>query len=61
MKYQVRTSQNIVFLLFLFMIGVKEVNAQNTKSSTESKVNAMVKKMTLEEKVGQMAQVQLNR
>jgi beta-glucosidase len=59
MKYKVRTSQNIVFLLFLFMIGVKGVNAQNAKSSTESKVNAIVKKMTLEEKVGQMAQVSI--
>lgn len=59
MKYQVRTSLNVVFTLFLFMTVAKTATAQNAKSSTEAKISAILKKMTLEEKAGQMAQVSI--
>src|SRR6185312_3054088 len=49
-----------VFLLtsvFLFIVSISNLYAQANKN--QAKVNALVKKMTLEEKVGQMAQVSI--
>jgi len=44
-----------VTFIFLFALLVSDVFAQQNK--VEAKINALVKQMTLEEKVGQMAQV----
>ena len=44
-----------VTFIFLFALSVSDVFAQQNK--VEAKINALVKQMTLEEKVGQMAQV----
>ncbi|HEY5462365.1 MAG TPA: glycoside hydrolase family 3 N-terminal domain-containing protein [Hanamia sp.] len=49
---------NFLFCFLLFFSTLKSV-AQINNSAIESKINAMVKQMTLEEKVGQMAQVSL--
>jgi beta-glucosidase len=43
-----------VTFIFLFALLVSDVFAQQNK--VEAKINALVKQMTLEEKVGQMAQ-----
>ncbi|MDQ2720062.1 MAG: glycoside hydrolase family 3 C-terminal domain-containing protein [Bacteroidota bacterium] len=59
MKYQNKTSQFVVFLLFLFMIISKNGIAQSSKTSADSRTSAMIRQMTLQEKVGQMAQVSL--
>jgi len=49
---------NFLFCFLLFFSTLKSL-AQINNSAIESKINAMVKQMTLEEKVGQMAQVSL--
>jgi|GEM_PF-5102055 len=54
MKYKIRKSHIIIFLFILIVVLPTESKAQNAK---ETKINAMIKQMTLEEKVGQMAQV----
>ena len=60
MKYVIRISQFIIYLCFILMIVIPGKSiAQSGKTAIESKINAMVKKMTLEEKVGQMAQVSI--
>jgi beta-glucosidase len=59
MKYVIRISQLIVLLLILTVVIPGKIKAQTSNAAIESKVNAMVKKMTLEEKVGQMAQVSI--
>jgi len=59
MKYVIRISQLLVFLLILTVVIPGKIKAQTSNSAIESKVNVMVKKMTLEEKVGQMAQVSI--
>jgi beta-glucosidase len=51
---------NTIKFLFLFCVTIFTFNnteAQTSEAATNAKVNALVKKMTLEEKVGQMAQV----
>jgi beta-glucosidase len=60
MKYVTRISQFVIYLCVILMMVIpgKSV-AQSGKTAIESKINAMVKKMTLEEKVGQMAQVSI--
>ncbi|HEY8658524.1 MAG TPA: glycoside hydrolase family 3 N-terminal domain-containing protein [Hanamia sp.] len=60
MKNVIRISQFIIYLCFILMIVIPGKSiAQSGKTAIESKINAMVKKMTLEEKVGQMAQVSI--
>ncbi|MEP6948488.1 MAG: glycoside hydrolase family 3 N-terminal domain-containing protein [Ginsengibacter sp.] len=59
MKYVIRRSQVIIFLFTLMMLLTGSSKAQSRNASIESKVSAMVKQMTLEEKVGQMAQVSI--
>ncbi len=56
MKYAYRAGRLIIFLLLLNTCVTIHLKAQNTIAT---KVNAMVKQMTLEEKVGQMAQVSI--
>ena len=56
MKYKIRKSHIIIFLFILIVVLPTESKAQNAK---ETKINAMIKQMTLEEKVGQMAQVSI--
>lgn len=47
--------------LILFTMGTAKVaHAQKTNPATEAKIKALVQKMTLEEKVGQMAQVAID-
>src|SRR5437870_4763122 len=55
MRYVTRISQYIIFGIVLSNVG----KAQSRNSAMESKISAMVKQMTLEEKVGQMAQVSI--
>ncbi|MEO8861018.1 MAG: glycoside hydrolase family 3 N-terminal domain-containing protein [Ginsengibacter sp.] len=56
MKYAHRIGRLIIFTLLLNTCVSIHLKAQNTIAT---KVNAMVKQMTLEEKVGQMAQVSI--
>jgi beta-glucosidase len=56
MKYAFRVGRPIIFVLLLNTYVAIHLKAQNTIAT---KVNAMVKQMTLEEKVGQMAQVSI--
>lgn len=56
MKYAFRVGRPIIFVLLLNTCVAIHLQAQNTIAT---KVNAMVKQMTLEEKVGQMAQVSI--
>ena len=56
MKYAFRVGRPIIFVLLLNTCVATNLKAQNTIAT---KVNAMVKQMTLEEKVGQMAQVSI--
>jgi beta-glucosidase len=56
MKYAFRVGRPIIFVLLLNTCVAIHLKAQNTIAT---KVNAMVKQMTLEEKVGQMAQVSI--
>src|SRR5436309_54222 len=55
MKYVTAISQCLIFIIVLLAVGA----AQPRNSAMESKISAMVKQMTLEEKVGQMAQVSI--
>lgn len=56
MKYSVKL--NRYFFLFLMVFAsIEHTQSQVTSKAMEAKINAMVKKMTLEEKIGQMAQV----
>lgn len=49
------------FLFFMLMLTVVYVNAQtNTSSVIDAKVSALLKQMTLEEKVGQMTQITID-
>src|SRR6478735_2089662 len=49
-----------VLTLFLVTLRITNLNAQQkTDPAIESKVDALLKQMTLEEKVGQMAQVSI--
>lgn len=50
-RNQVQVAISQILLLFVFSIGT--MSAQN-KSSMESKVNSLIKEMTLEEKIGQL-------
>jgi beta-glucosidase len=59
MKYVIMRSQVIIFLFILMMVLTGDSKAQSGNASTESKISAMIKQMTLEEKVGQMAQVSI--
>lgn len=59
MKYVIRTSQFIIFLFILMIVLPGNSKSQSRNTATESKINAMIKQMTLEEKVGQMAQVSI--
>ncbi len=56
MKYALRVGRLIIFVLLLNTCVSIHLKAQN---AIATKVNAMVKRMTLEEKVGQMAQVSI--
>ena len=56
MKYKIRKSHIIIFLFILLVVLPGESKSQNAK---ETKISAMIKQMTLEEKVGQMAQVSI--
>ena len=56
MKYKIRRSHIIIFLFILIVVLPVEGKAQNANAA---KINAMIKQMTLEEKVGQMAQVSI--
>ncbi len=47
------------FFISCLLIIVSSVNAQTNETAVNSKVNALVKQMSLEEKVGQMAQVSI--
>ncbi|MDR2038264.1 MAG: glycoside hydrolase family 3 C-terminal domain-containing protein [Bacteroidales bacterium] len=49
--------KKILFLMLLFPLGIM---AQPSDAEISRKVNALLKKMTLEEKVGQMAQITLD-
>ena len=59
MKYVISISQFIIFLFILIIVLPENSKSQSHNTAIESKVNAMVKQMTLEEKVGQMAQVSI--
>jgi beta-glucosidase len=59
MKNVIRTSQFIIFLFILMIVLPGNSKSQSRNTATESKINAMIKQMTLEEKVGQMAQVSI--
>ncbi len=59
MKYVISISQFILFLFILIIVLPENSKSQSHNTTIESKVNAMVKQMTLEEKVGQMAQVSI--
>ncbi len=56
MKYKIRRSHIIIFLFILIVVLPVGGKAQNANAT---KINAMIKQMTLEEKVGQMAQVSI--
>ncbi|MGN6194185.1 MAG: hypothetical protein ACTHOB_04555, partial [Ginsengibacter sp.] len=47
------------FLLCSIFFINQKIEAQTNETAINAKVNALVKKMTLEEKVGQMAQVSI--
>jgi beta-glucosidase len=59
MKHKIRTSQFIIFLFILIIVLPAKSKAQSRNTAIESKINAMMQQMTLEEKVGQMAQVSI--
>lgn len=53
--------QNSVFALIFFVSNSASIFAQTTQlSQTDTKVKALLSKMTLEEKIGQMAQITLD-
>src|SRR5438046_2591654 len=51
--------QKISLLLCLFVFSLATHSQQKLNPSIENKVGALLKQMTLEEKVGQMAQVSI--
>jgi len=55
----VLTAQCLAFLFLIIIVGSANVSAQ-VNSAIEAKINALLKQMTLEEKVGQMAQVAID-
>ncbi|HEV2833530.1 MAG TPA: glycoside hydrolase family 3 N-terminal domain-containing protein, partial [Hanamia sp.] len=59
MEYILRTGKLVILLLILVIITPDESAAQAANAATEAKINALIKQMTLEEKVGQMAQVSI--
>ncbi len=59
MRYVITTKKLLLFLFILMTMLAGRSKAQSLNSATESKINAMVKQMTLEEKAGQMAQVSI--
>jgi beta-glucosidase len=59
MKYVISKSRFIIFLFILMILLPAMSKAQSRNTATESKINARIKQMTLEEKVGQMAQVSI--
>ena len=59
MRYVITTKKLFLFLFILMTMLAGRSKAQSLNSATESKINAMVKQMTLEEKAGQMAQVSI--
>jgi beta-glucosidase len=59
MKYICQTGKLVILLLILAIIAPGESGAQTANAATETKINVLIKQMTLEEKVGQMAQVSI--
>src|SRR5674476_497981 len=59
MRYTLKRNRVIVFLFILGTAMPGESKAQSKNGAIESKINAMLKQMTLEEKAGQMAQVSI--
>lgn len=59
MRYQLKRHQLIIFLVILIIAMPGKSVAQSKNAAIESKITALVKQMTLEEKVGQMAQVSI--
>ena len=59
MRYTLKRNRVIVFLFILGIAMPGESKAQSKNGAIESKINAMLKQMTLEEKAGQMAQVSI--
>jgi beta-glucosidase len=59
MKYVIRRKKIVIFLCILMIVLPGNSIAQSPNAATESKTRAMIKQMTLEEKVGQMAQVSI--
>jgi beta-glucosidase len=59
MRYKLKRNQLVVFLFILIIAMPGESKAQSKNAAIESKINAMLKQMTLEEKAGQMAQVSI--
>ncbi|MEO6837158.1 MAG: glycoside hydrolase family 3 N-terminal domain-containing protein [Ginsengibacter sp.] len=57
MKHLNKTIQFSILLCSIIIFSALKSEAQSNEASVNAKVNALVKKMTLEEKVGQMAQV----
>jgi len=51
--------QSVAFLFLMITLGSTHASAQ-VNSANETKINALLKQMTLEEKVGQMAQVAID-
>ena len=52
-------TQRILLLLFLFVFSSLSQAQRKLNPAIENKVNVLLKQMTLEEKVGQMAQVSI--
>jgi beta-glucosidase len=50
-------AKHIILLIILFVMAGRSVSAQETNKAIENKVKHLLSKMTLEEKVGQMTQV----
>ena len=57
MKYPTRLNPYIFFLFLMMFANIEHIKSQVSNTAMEARINAMVKKMTLQEKVGQMAQV----
>jgi beta-glucosidase len=58
MKRKIKISCSYIFLLSIIAMSSPGIS-QSQNAAIESKISAIVKKMTLEEKVGQMAQVSI--
>ncbi len=59
MRYIITTRKLFLFLLVLMVMLHGKSKAQSLNQATETKINAILKQMTLEEKAGQMAQVSI--